>query len=328
MDNISELIIQLKETCPDLIMEEHRNTKDLSSFRVGGDVRLYIEPYNNEELKAVLKLVNEFGVKHIMLGNGTNTFFKDGEYDGVAIKLSDDSAAFNFTSTNVDGKTYDETIPERYKFEMGEEIEVTVGASMLLSTFSKLIVMGPESASGMEALSGIPGSIGGAVFMNAGAYGSEMKDVVKSVHAVSPDGEEERDFLNSEMDFSYRHSALMKNGYIVTSVTFTLRKGDRKEIAETMNGFTKQRVSKQPLNYPSCGSTFKRPEGYFAGKLIEDAGLKGVGVGGAEVSTLHSGFVINKGDATATDVLELMSLVQNTVYDKFGVMLEPEIRII
>ena len=327
-DKFKELKEALTGQFPELDIRENMNSAELSSFRCGGSIRTYIEVANMAELKSVLQAVDKAGLPHLILGNGTNTLFRDGLYEGVVIKLSEDSPYLNYVSTNVQGKDYIEELPSHFRFEPGEKIEVEVGASMLLSTFARLIIGEPETASGLEALSGIPGSVGGAAFMNAGAYGSEMKDVIKSVHAVSPDGSVERDFANSEMEFGYRHSVLMDNGYIVTSVTFELIKGDRVEIAARMNEFTRKRVSKQPLNYPSCGSTFKRPEGNFAGKLIEDAGLKGISVGSAEVSTLHAGFVINKGGATATDVLQLMSLIQNTVYDKFGVKLEPEIRII
>ena len=164
--------------------------------------------------------------------------------------------------------------------------------------------------------------------MNAGAYGGELKDVVRGVLAISPDGREERVFTNEEMQFGYRHSVLSDNGYIALFASLQLAQGDPAAIALTMRELNQKRNSKQPVQYPSAGSTFKRPEGHFAGKLIEDAGLKGVTVGGAQVSTLHSGFIINRGGATATDILQLISLVQNTVYDRFGVMLEPEVRII
>ena len=185
-----------------------------------------------------------------------------------------------------------------------------------------------DSLTGFEFASGIPGTLGGALFMNAGAYGGEMKDVVTSVTAISADGSQLRTFTNEEMQFSYRHSTLQENGFIALSATLALAKGNREEILEQMRELATKRNTKQPVQYPSAGSTFKRPEGYFAGRLIEDAGLKGVSVGGAEVSTLHAGFVINKGGATATDILELIRLIQNTVYDKFGVSLEPEVRII
>ena len=164
--------------------------------------------------------------------------------------------------------------------------------------------------------------------MNAGAYGGEMKQVVKSVRAIAPDGGAERVFSSEEMDFGYRHSVLAENGYIAVEAVISLEKGDKEKIAAKMKDLTARRNSKQPVNYPSAGSTFKRPEGYFAGKLIEDAGLKGVSVGGAQVSVLHSGFIINKGNASASDILDLITLVQNRVYDQSGVMLYPEVRII
>ena len=164
--------------------------------------------------------------------------------------------------------------------------------------------------------------------MNAGAYGGELKDILVSATAVSRDGKEVREFTAEELELSYRHSALEENGYIVVSAVLQLQPGDQEEIQGKMRELMEKRNSKQPVQYPSAGSTFKRPEGYFAGKLVEDAGLKGVAVGGAQVSVLHSGFVINTGGATATDILDLIALVQNTVYDQFGVKLEPEVRII
>ena len=164
--------------------------------------------------------------------------------------------------------------------------------------------------------------------MNAGAYGGEMVQVVKTVRAISPDGKEDRIFTNEEMEMSYRHSILEENHYIAVEAVLELTKGDKTAILAEMKELATKRNTKQPVTYPSAGSTFKRPEGHFAGKLVEDAGLKGVSVGGAEVSTLHSGFIINKGGATATDILELIALVQNRVYDEFGVELKPEVRII
>jgi UDP-N-acetylmuramate dehydrogenase len=185
-----------------------------------------------------------------------------------------------------------------------------------------------ESMTGFEPLSGIPGSLGGAVFMNAGAYDGEMKDVVEYVDIVTRDGGEVKRVKGEDMDFSYRHSILEESGDVAVSVKLKMPKGDRDAIAAKMQELMKRRNEKQPVQYPSAGSFFKRPTGYFAGKLVQDAGLKGLTVGGAQVSELHSGFVINIGDATATDIIDLMHLVQNTVYDKFGVKLEPEVRII
>ena len=275
-----------------------------TSFRAGGKAAALVEVENKEQLKAVLRFADEENIPHLLIGNGSNTLFKDSGYQGLVIKLGD---YFNYLAEESDTR-------------------LRIGASMLLSTAAKMAL--EESLTGMEFASGIPGSIGGAIFMNAGAYGGEMKDIVALVHAVSPDGRDEKDFTNEEMQFGYRSSILQQNGWIATDVTFNLTTGNKEEIAAQMKDLNARRNAKQPVNYPSAGSTFKRPEGYFAGKLIEDAGLKGLTVGGAQVSTLHSGFVINKGGASATDILQLIALVQNTVYDKFGVMLEPEVRII
>ena len=283
---------------------ENADMSKYTSFRAGGKAAALVEVENKEQLKAVLRFAEEEKIPHLLLGNGSNTLFKDSGYQGLVIKLGD---YFNYLAEESDTR-------------------LRIGASMLLSTAAKMAL--EESLTGMEFASGIPGSIGGAIFMNAGAYGGEMKDIVASVHAVSPDGRDEKDFTNEEMQFGYRSSILQQNGWIATDVTFNLTTGNKEEIAAQMKDLNARRNAKQPVNYPSAGSTFKRPEGYFAGKLIEDAALKGLTVGGAQVSTLHSGFVINKGGASATDILQLIALVQNTVYDKFGVMLEPEVRII
>jgi len=278
-----------------------------TSFKAGGNAKALIEAKNIDELKQILLTVSEENIPHIILGNGSNTLFKDSGYEGVVIRLSDCFADVSFE-------------------EKGNEVFVTAGASILLSTLAKILLN--ESLTGFEFASGIPGSIGGALFMNAGAYGGEMKDIVTAVRAVSSDGSHEKVFSADEMDFGYRHSALQSNGYIAVEATMKFHRGDRERIAADMKELAERRNSKQPVQYPSAGSTFKRPDGYFAGKLIEDAGLKGVTVGGAQVSVLHSGFIINKGGATATDIIQLITLVQNRVYDEFGVMLEPEVRII
>ena len=288
-----------------------------TSFRAGGKAMALVEVENKEQLKAVLRFADEGSIPHILLGNGSNTLFADSGYDGLVIRLGDCFGYVGIESEDHKKAALDQP---------GEKVIARCGASMLLSTVA--MFMREEGITGFEFASGIPGSIGGAVFMNAGAYGGEMKDIVASVHAVSPDGRQEKDFSGEEMNFGYRRSILQDNGWIATDVTFNLTAGNKEEIAARMKDLNARRNAKQPVNYPSAGSTFKRPEGYFAGKLIEDAGLKGLTVGGAQVSTLHSGFIINKGGATAADILQLIALVQNTVYDKFGVMLEPEVRII
>ena len=277
-----------------------------TSFKAGGSAAVLVNVSTEVKLRQVLADVAEAGVKAMLLGNGSNTLFRDSGYDGVVIRLSSEG---DFG---------------RMAHEEGGRVRC--GAAVLLSSLAKYILS--ESLTGFEFASGIPGSLGGAVFMNAGAYGGEMKDVLVSVRAVSPDGRQVREFSAGELALGYRRSALAENGYIVTEAVLQLSPGDPEEIASRMRELAEKRNSKQPVQYPSAGSTFKRPEGYFAGKLIEDAGLKGVSVGGAQVSVLHSGFIINTGGATATDILDLIALVQNTVYDKFGVELEPEVRII
>ena len=300
---------KLRAAYPKIRVTDNASMAEHCSFRAGGTAEALVEVGTIPELKGVLKYVKANNIDHLILGNGTNTLFADGIYHGVVIKEKEDGDDFGNVTIDETGR-------------------VEAGASVLLSALSRMVTAEPWSFSGMEGLSGIPGSVGGAVFMNAGAYGYEIKDVLVSAHAVSPDGEEERDFTLEEIAPGYRHSAFMDNGYIITSAVLQLRNDNIDDIKARIADFTERRVTKQPLKYPSAGSSFKRPEGYFAGKLIEDSGLKGLTVGGAQVSQLHAGFIINTGGATATDILDLMSLIQNTVYDKFGVRLEPEVRII
>ena len=289
-------------------MERFRDIemKDYTSFKAGGKAAEMVIVESVEELKEILAEIDQAKRPYLMLGNGSNTLIKDSGFSGTVVKLGD-----SFNQVQVHGET-------------GEKLVCGCGA--LMSSVAKAALA--ESLTGFEFASGIPGSIGGAVFMNAGAYGGEMKDIVESVNLVSRDGKVLRTVSGEEMDFSYRHSILQETGEVAVSVVLRLSKGDAAEISETMRDLTKRRNEKQPVQYPSAGSFFKRPEGFFAGKLIQDAGLRGLSVGGAQVSELHSGFIINKGGATATDIIDLMHLVQNTVFDKFGVKLEPEVRII
>lgn len=310
MTRIKELIHKVS---PEAVIVENAPMSKYTSFKAGGSAKALIEVKSTEELKSLLQLFDEEGINHMMLGNGSNTLFKDSGYDGIVIKLSKE-----FSYVKIEGNATE--------LKMGESCRVIAGSAALLSVMAKTIL--ENSLTGFEFASGIPGSFGGALFMNAGAYGGEMKQIVKWVKAVSPDGREEKIFTNEEMEFGYRHSILEENEYIAVEACIELKKGSYEDISTQMKELAQKRNSKQPVNYPSAGSTFKRPEGYFAGKLVEDAGLKGVSVGGAEVSTLHSGFIINKGGATATDILELIALCQNRVYDEFGVELKPEVRII
>ena len=306
-----------------LEIEEDAEMAAHTSFRAGGRAALLVTVGDARTLGFVLSVLSAEEIPHIFLGNGSNVLFRDEGYAGAVIKMRDfDSLAIGsgchgFCNGDLEAKSAPAA---------SDTVLVTAQCGIGLGSLARRLA--EESLTGFEFASGIPGTLGGALFMDAGAYGGEMKDVVTSVTAISADGSELRTFTNEEMQFSYRHSCLQENGFIALSATLALKKGNREEILGQMRELALKRNTKQPVQYPSAGSTFKRPEGYFAGKLIEDAGLKGVSVGGAEVSTLHAGFVINKGGATATDILELIRLIQNTVYDKFGVMLEPEVRII
>lgn len=276
------------------------------SFKAGGKADMLVTPQNIEELKFLLQVLDEEKVTHIIMGNGSNLLIKDGGYRGVVVKIAGEG--FGNMEVLEDGLT------------------VKVGAAVLMSTFARFLMN--NSLAGFEFASGIPGSLGGAVFMNAGAYGGEIKDVLQEVTAVSQNGMTKQVIAACDLDLGYRHSALHENGYIVVDATFKFEKGNRDEILKNINDLGKKRNEKQPVNFPSAGSFFKRPTGYFAGKLVQDAGLKGYTVGGAQVSELHSGFVINIGGATATDIVNLMHHCQDTVYEKFGVRLEPEVQIL
>ena len=272
------------------------------SFRVGGPADILVRPRTEEQLSATLKYISENNLPYLIIGNGSNLLIKDGGIRGIVIEFGD-----NFNKFEIEGTT----------------IKAQAGA--LLAAIGKAALR--ESLTGFECISGIPGSLGGALAMNAGAYGREIKSVVKSVRAMNPKGEI-FEFTNEQMKFEYRRSMLTDSDYIVLSAQLELKKGNYDEIKEFMADLTNRRVSKQPLNLPSAGSTFKRPEGHFAGKLIDDCGLRGLTLRGAQVSEKHCGFVVNIGDATAKDILDLIYVVKSTVLNKFGIMLEEEVKIL
>ena len=290
----------------DIVGEENVHTDEPMSrhttFRIGGNADYFVKPGNADEVAAVIAVCREYNIPYFILGNGINLLVSDDGYRGMIINIMD-----NMDSVTVDGRI------------------ITAQAGAMLVRVS---VMARDNAlTGLEFASGIPGTIGGAVYMNAGAYGGEMKNVVKTVRAIDEYGRIYE--LDSEkMDFSYRHSIVEERKLIVLEVTLELEHGSREAIDDRMKELAEARRSKQPLEYPSAGSTFKRPEGYFAGKLIMDAGLRGYSVGGAQVAEKHCGFVINKGGATASDVVELIRDVQHDVDDKFGVTLEPEVKML
>ena len=278
-----------------------------TTFRVGGNAAYLVNVESEESLIALLKCLREAGMKYYLLGNGSNLLVSDQGFDGVMIRLCGD---FLTCKTALTERTDNLTVNGLY-----------AGAAASLSKVAQLAA--EESLSGMEFAFGIPGTIGGAVVMNAGAYGGEMKQVVHSVRLLD---EELRvvTLSGEEMAFGYRSSILKQRQMIVLSVELKLVSGDQEQIRQKMNENMSARREKQPLEYPSAGSTFKRPEGYFAGKLIQDAGLRGYSVGGAQVSEKHCGFVINRDNATASDIYRLIRNVQEKVRESSGVMLEPE----
>ena len=272
------------------------------SFKVGGPADFLVKPKTEEELRNVIEFAKKENVPFIVIGNGSNLLVKDGGIRGIVIELSD-----NFNNYEIDGNI----------------IKAQSGA--LLAIIGRNAMK--NSLTGFEFAAGIPGTLGGALAMNAGAYGGEMKQVVKTVRLMDRDGNI-FELSNEEMKFEYRRSLLTTKDYIVLSAVIELQPGNVEEIKEIMADYSNRRSTKQPLNFPSAGSTFKRPEGHFAAKLIDDCGLRGLNLRGAQVSDKHCGFVINSGGATAKDILDLMFIVKSTVNAKFGIMLEEEVKIL
>ena len=271
-----------------------------TTFRIGGPADYFLLPSTAEEVKKILEICKEKELPYFILGNGSNLLVSDEGYCGVIIQLYR-----NYGGITVEGT------------------DIRAGAGALLSQIASAAKN--ASLTGFEFAGGIPGTLGGAVVMNAGAYGGEMKDVLKEVTVMTEQGEI-MTIPAEKLEMGYRTSLVKKAGYLVLEAVISLKAGDVEEIKAIMKDLTEKRVSKHPLEYPSAGSTFKRPEGYFAGKLIMDAGLRGYQVGGAQVSEKHCGFVINKGNATAADVCGLMKDVQEKVQEQFGVTLEPEVK--
>ena len=270
-------------------------------FRVGGPADILLIPENKEQVIKSIEICRENNIPYYVVGNGSNLLVRDGGIKGVVIKLNE------VKNIKIDG----------------EIIEAESGA--MLKDVSNAAV--ENSLTGFEFACGIPGTVGGAVFMNAGAYDGEVSNVIESAEVIDNNGEI-KILTKDELELGYRSSIVMKKHYIVLSARFNLEYGEVRKIKEIVNDLTCKRESKQPLEYPSAGSTFKRPTGYYAGKLIQDAGLKGYSIGGAAVSEKHSGFVINKNNATAKDILDLIEHIQNEVKNQFGVDLHPEVRII
>ncbi|WP_243638763.1 UDP-N-acetylmuramate dehydrogenase [Lucifera butyrica] len=275
-----------------------------TTFQIGGPADFLVFPNSIHEVAAALDLARQHGIAVTVLGNGSNVLVLDHGIRGMVIKFGNEMG---------------------YIRHNGNGTKVIAGAGALLSDVSSYAAQ--HHLSGLEFAIGIPGSIGGAVFMNAGAYEGEISQVVDAVTGVCPDGSIKR-FTYAEIDFGYRHSIFQDNDCTICEVELALCDGIHQDIHCKMGEYTAKRQTKQPIEMPSAGSTFKRPPGYFAGTLIEQAGLKGLQIGGAQVSLKHAGFVVNAGGATAQDVLALIKEIQHRVNDQFGVLLQPEVRII
>ncbi len=284
--------------------------KQHTSFRVGGPAKVYVVPEDIEELQKLIRFLHEEKLPYDIIGNGTNLLVSDAGVDHVVVEIGRALEGIELLpeANASDEKTY----------------YIRVLAGTLLSKAAQFAAT--QELSGMEALRGIPGTLGGAVTMNAGAYGTEMKDVLYSVDVLTPEGEL-RTLTTAELALGYRHSVIPERGYVVVAATLALRKGDPVEIKARMADFQNRRKEKQPLDKASAGSTFKRPEGYFAGKLIEDTGLRGFRHGGAQVSEKHCGFVINDGTARAADIYWLIGEVRKRVLLEQHVELTPEVKI-
>lgn len=299
--DLDAVIYELEKIFDEKNVKYNEPMKNHTSFRVGGPADIFIIPEKAWQVISAIKLFKENNIPFFIMGNGTNIVVRDGGFKGAVIKLT------SLNNISVEGN----------------KIKAQSGAFLSNVSMEAL----KNSLKGMEFASGIPGTVGGAVTMNAGAYGPEIKDVIESAVLCDYDGNLFC-FNRDELELSYRHSIVQKGNYIVLEAVFALEKGDSTAIRSRMEELNRRRADKQPLNYPSAGSTFKRPEGHFAGKLIEDAGLKGYSIGGAKVSEKHAGFIINYNNATARDIIELIKKVQEIVNEKFGVLLEPEIKII
>lgn len=270
-----------------------------TTFRVGGTADFFVEIGSPEELAGIIDYLKQTERSYFILGNGSNLLVGDKGYEGVILHLGN-----RFSDIEVDGN------------------RITAKAGALLSAVARTAVS--NRLAGFEFAAGIPGTVGGAMVMNAGAYDGEMRQIVSKVTVMNMDGEI-LELDNETMEFGYRTSIIKNRPFIVLSAEFSLKPGEQSEIQAKMDDFNARRRSKQPLEYPSAGSTFKRPEGYFAGKLIMDAGLRGYRIGGAQVSEKHCGFIINIGNATAADISELMEEVKEKVEKQFSVTLEPEV---
>lgn len=291
----------IREAVPELKITENVPLSGYTTLKVGGKADYFAVPKNEEEICSLMRMIREWEMPLLILGNGSNTLVRDGGFRGLVMQLGKDFGRIE----EISGGLYAQ-------------------AGALMSLLSRAAL--EHGYTGLEFAQGIPGSVGGGVYMNAGAYGGEMSQAVSDVRIF--DGQEILEIPAKDMDFAYRHTKAMEEGWLILGAKFALENGDPQEIEEKMKDYAFRRKEKQPLEYPSAGSFFKRPAGYYAGALIEQSQLKGKQIGGAQVSEKHAGFLINRGGATAGDFLELMACVQETVERNFQVRLENEVRIV
>ena len=298
LENLEKIITKerIKQNEP---MSKH------TSFKIGGPAEFYIKITSIEELQKILEFAKKEKIKITILGNGSNVLVADKGIQGIVIRT-------NLKEIKIENKEND-------------KVEITTDDAVPIGFLAQKLLK--EEISGFEEISGIPGTIGGAILMNAGAHGKEMKDIVTEITAIDYDGKLHK-FTNEEAEFAYRHSKFSDEKYIILQAKMLLEKGNTKEIKEKMDEYAQFRKDRQPIEYPSAGSTFKRGTDFITAKLIDDAGLKGYSIGGAKVSEKHAGFIINTGDATAQDVLDLAKYVTDKVYEKFGKKIEFEIKVL
>ena len=301
----AEIVKSLENIISKDLIKTNEPMKNHTSFKIGGPAEIYIKITSIEELQKILEFAKRENIKITILGNGSNVLVSDKGIKGIVIKT-------NLKDINIENKD-------------SKNVEVTVSDAVPIGFLAQKFLK--EEITGFEELSGIPGTIGGAILMNAGAHGKEIKDIVTEVTAMDYNGRI-FNFTNEEAEFTYRHSKFSNGEYIILQAKMLLQKGSKEEIKAKMDEYAQYRKEKQPIEYPSAGSTFKRGTDFITAKLIDEAGLKGYSIGGAKVSEKHAGFIINTGDATAKDVLDLAGYVADKVYEKFGKKIEFEIKIL
>ena len=304
MDN-KEILNSLEQIISKEEIKQNEPMKNHTSFKIGGPAEFYIKIKSVEELRKILEFAKNENIKITIIGNGSNVLVPDEGINGIVIRT-------NLKEINIENKNED-------------NIEVTVNDAVPIGFLAQKLLK--EEITGFEELSGIPGTIGGAILMNAGAHGKEIKDIVTEVTAMDYNGKI-FNFTNKEAEFTYRHSKFSNGEYIILQVKMLLQKGSKEEIKAKMDEYAQYRKEKQPIEYPSAGSTFKRGTDFITAKLIDEAGLKGYSIGGAKISEKHAGFIINTGNATAKDVLDLAKYVTDKVYEKFNKKIELEIKIL